>query len=364
MSSEPDPPTPVPDDGVPPELQAMSDLWDDEHAYGGEAAVPPDAGGYTGSLRSVLPDTRSVTPQVQELERRMRDRLSPTWPFERARRLPLEFLWKRYRQFAMRDRSAVVDPYGRDPVFAGRMEPLLDFLYRRYFRVEVRGVHHLPERGAAILVANHAGPLPWDGLVLMQAVRREHPGRRELRPLLEDPVFHFPYLGVMMNRLGAVRAHPDNAERLLDEGKLVAVFPEGEQGLTKLFKDRHTLKRFGRGGFVKLALRARVPIIPVAVVGAEEAAPTLAKIGLFGRSLGLEALPITPTFPWLGPAGLLPLPSKWRVAFGEPLDLAAAHRPEAADDRLLVAKLADQVRSRVQEMIGEIVNPRQRGGGA
>jgi 1-acyl-sn-glycerol-3-phosphate acyltransferase len=258
----------------------------------------------------------------------------------------------------MRGRSSVVDPYGRDPVLAWRLDPLFDFVYTRYFRVETTGIRHLPERTPAILVANHAGPLPWDGLVLMLAVRREHPHRRELRPLLEDAVFHVPYLGTLLNRLGAVRASPENAERLLAENKLVAVFPEGQQGLTKLYRDRHTLKRFGRGGFVKLALRAGVPIIPVAVVGAEEAAPVLGKVGLFGRTLGLDALPITATFPWLGPAGLLPLPSKWRIAFGEPIDVAASHGAAAADDRILVARLADQIRSRVQEMIEELVEAR------
>src|SRR5690606_20091733 len=212
------------------------------------------------------------------------------------------------------------------------------------------GTEHLPVRGPAILVANHAGPLPWDGLVLLEAVRRAHPVRRTLRPLLEDAVFHFPYLGVLVNRLGAVRASPENAQRLLEEDELVAVFPEGQQGLTRLFRERHTLKRFGRGGCVKLALRTAVPLLPVAVIGAEAAAPTLARIGLFGRSLGLDALPITPTFPWLGPAGLLPLPSKWRVRFGAPVDLAASHRREAADDRILVARLADQIRTDVQDM--------------
>lgn len=363
MTRDPrDPPTSVPDDGIPPELASMPDLWDDEAVYGGEAAVPPDQDGYTGSLRSEMPETRTMTPQFRELERRLRDRLTPAFPLDQVRRIPLEFVWRRYRKFAMRDRSAVVDPYGRDPVLAGRLLPFIELLYARYFRVETSGVGNLPERGPAILVANHAGPLPWDCLVLMHAVRREHRRHRELRPLLEDAVFHFPYLGVLLNRLGAVRACPENAERLLAEDQLIAVFPEGEQGLTKLYKDRHTLKRFGRGGFIKLALRAGVPLIPVSVVGAEEASPTLARVGLLGRSLGLEALPITPTFPWLGPAGLLPLPSKWRVHFGEPIDLSASHRPEAADDRILVARLADQVRGRIQEMIGEIVTHRGRRG--
>jgi 1-acyl-sn-glycerol-3-phosphate acyltransferase len=342
-------PSLAPDDALPPELAVLHGLYSDEASFGGEASVP-DSGGYT-SLRSPLPDSRTVTSELRELERRVRERLTPAFPLAQVRRLPLEFLWKRYRQFAMRSRSDVVDPYGRDPVLATRLSPVLDFLYDRYFRVEVEGAEHLPTRGGAILVANHAGTMPYDGLVLMRAVQRSC--RRELRPLLEDAVFHFPYLGVLLNRLGAVRACPENAERLLADGVLISVFPEGEQGLSKLYKDRYKLQRFGRGGFVKLALRAGVPVIPVAIRGSEEATPTLARITWLGRSLGRSYLPITPTFPLLGPAGLLPLPSKWTIRFGAPVDLAADHGPDAANDRLEVAILADRIRSQVQTMLDD-----------
>jgi len=192
----------------------------------------------------------------------------------------------------------------------------------------------------------------------MRAVEREHPARRQVRPLVEDEVFHFPYLGTFLNRMGGVRACPENAEKLLAAEELVAVFPEGIQGIGKLYRERYRLQRFGRGGFVKLALRTGSPIIPVAVVGAEEATPLLAKFTWLARALGLPHLPVTPTFPLLGPAGLLPLPSRWLVRFGEPVDLGSDGGPADADDRLLVARRAELIRSKVQDMISDLLTQR------
>ena len=180
-----------------------------------------------------------------------------------------------------------------------------------------------------------------------------------MRPLVEDFVFHFPYLGTLINRLGGVRACQENAQRLLDDDQLVAVFPEGIKGIGKLYRDRYKLQRFGRGGFIKLALRTRAPIVPVAIVGAEETHPMLTKVTWFAKSVGVPYVPITPTFPLLGPLGLLPLPSKWYVRFGEPLDLPAEHGPEAAPDRILVNRLAETVRARIQTMIDETLEHRK-----
>jgi 1-acyl-sn-glycerol-3-phosphate acyltransferase len=247
---------------------------------------------------------------------------------------------------------------GRDPAIAARFAPAHDFLYRRYFRTTTVGIENVPRAGRAILVANHSGALPYDALMLMRALEREHPARRRLRPLIEDDVFHFPYLGTFLNRMGAVRAHPSNAERLLGEEELVAVFPEGIQGIGKLYRDRYRLQRFGRGGFVKLALRTGSPIIPVAIVGAEEATPMVAKVTWLARAMGLPHLPVTPTFPLFGPAGLLPLPSKWTIRFGPPVDLHGEHGPGGAEDRLLVARLAESVRTQIQEMIDDLLASR------
>ena len=214
-------------------------------------------------------------------------------------------------------------------------------------------------------MANHSGTLPLDGVMLKAAVKREQGakngvggGGRDVRWLTEDFIYHMPFLGGAMNRLGAVRACQENAERLLAKESLVAVFPEGVKGIGKLFADRYRLQRFGRGGFIKLCLRTGTPIVPVAVVGAEETNPLLFKIEHLSKALGIPYVPVTPTFPLLGPLGLLPAPTKWRIQFGEPLDLSA-HGPEAADDEILVGKLAERVRAAIQTMLDRSVGSRK-----
>jgi 1-acyl-sn-glycerol-3-phosphate acyltransferase len=358
-----------PHDGARAASEAIPDAddpdmyWDsageaDDVFLGGEAALPP--GDYGTSLHSVLPSLSESTSEFRELERRMRAQVTPAFPIEQDRRLlPMEFLWKRYRRFAMRNRSAQVDDFGRDPVYAARLESLLDFLYVRYFRVETSGIEHVPSRGRALLVANHSGMLPYDGTMVMHAMHREHPARRDVRPLFEDFVFHFPYLGTFINRLGGVRASQSNAERLLGRDEVIVVFPEGLKGVSKLYRQRYQLQRFGRGGFIKLALRTRSPVVPVAILGAEEAHPMLAKITWPSGAVDLPYLPVTPTFPLLGPLGLLPLPIKWYIRFGEPIDLPGEYGPEAAGDRILVNKLADTVRSRIQTMVDALRTQRK-----
>jgi 1-acyl-sn-glycerol-3-phosphate acyltransferase len=254
----------------------------------------------------------------------------------------------------MRGRADVVDDFGRDPIATARWEWVLDFLYSKWFRTEVRGLEHVPATGRAILVANHGGSLPYDSAMVMHAIRRDHPARRDVRPLVEDAVFHLPWLGPLMSRIGGVRACPENAARLLEQDELIAVFPEGVKGMSKLWRDRYRLQRFGRGGFVKLALKTGAPIIPVAVVGADEALPLLGRVTWFAKSVGIPTCRSRPTFPWLGPAGLLPLPSKWKIAFGAADRLAGEYGPAAADDRLLVGRLAEQIRGQVQAMVDEL----------
>jgi 1-acyl-sn-glycerol-3-phosphate acyltransferase len=296
---------------------------------------------------------------VRELERRVRARLTPAFPIEPRRRLPLELFWKRWRELAMQGRSDVVDEFGRDPRYAARVDPLLEFLYTRYFRVTTQGLEHIPATGRAIIVANHSGTLPYDGAMLMYAVRRDAASHRDVRPLVEDFVFHFPYLGTFMNRIGGVRACQENAERLLEKDQLVAVFPEGEKGIGKMYRERYRLQRFGRGGFIKLALRTGAPIIPAAIVGAEEIHPMVGKVTFLAKSLGLPYLPVTPTFPFLGPLGLVPLPTKWTLRFGAPIDYATSYGAAAAEDRILVNKLGETVRSTIQEMIDETLSERK-----
>ncbi len=313
--------------------------------------------------RMPRPRRAGLVEEMTELSERVREHVVPhardaEHQGERQK-LPLEFLWNRYRDIAMRDRSDTVDEFGKDPNVLAKAEPMLDFLYRQYFRVETRGLGHLPDEGRALIVANHSGTLPYDGAMIMHAVRHEHSAHRVLRPLVEDFVFHFPYLGTLINRIGGVRACPENAERLLHKDQLVAVFPEGIKGIGKLFSERYQLQRFGRGGFIKLALKCDAPIIPTAVIGAEEIHPMLTKITWLARSIGVPYVPITPTFPLLGPLGALPFPTKWMIAFGEPLYFNAEYGVEGANDRILVNKLAEQVRAKIQSMVDELLKDRK-----
>jgi 1-acyl-sn-glycerol-3-phosphate acyltransferase len=258
----------------------------------------------------------------------------------------------------MRNRSEEVDEFGFDPVYEQKVLPFFDFLYEKYFRVEAAGVEHVPAEGRALIVANHSGTLPVDGMMLRLAVRRVHPQRREVRWLAEDSIFHFPFLGSFTNRMGAVRACQENAERLLRHESLVAVFPEGVKGIGKLFRERYRLQRFGRGGFVKLCLRTQTPIVPAAIVGAEETNPLLFRLEVMTKALGVPYIPVTPTFPLLGPAGLLPAPTKWKIVFGAPIRFDG-HGAEAADDEILVGRLAEQVRSTIQSMLDQTTRERR-----
>ena len=255
--------------------------------------------------------------------------------------------------FLMRDRSEQVDDFGMDLMFADRWRPLFEFLYRHWWRVETIGMDNVPDTGGALIVANHSGTLPYDGAMIMYAVRYDHPAHRDVRPLVEDFIFHFPFLGVFLNRVGCVRACQDNAERLLRQGQVAAVFPEGVQGIGKLYRHRYQLQRFGRGGFIRLAFKTGTPIIPAAVVGAEEIHPMMAKGTWMTKPLGIPYMPMTPTFPWLGPLGAIPFPSKWHIRFGEPIDLKSQYGANGGDDRLLVGRLTEQVRSNIQGMVDD-----------
>lgn len=273
--------------------------------------------------------------------------------------LASEFYVRQWGRAGLRKRAEEVDELGFDAAYEERWRPFIDFLYRFYFRVDTEGLAQIPASGRCIIVANHAGgPLPYDGLMLRAAIRREHEARRDLRWLAEDFVFYLPFVGVSLNRLGAVRACQENAERLLSREGLVAVFPEGAKGIGKLFGDRYRLQRFGRGGFVRLCLRTDTPIIPCAIVGAEEANPTVYRLESLAKVVGLPYLPVTPTFPALGPLGLLPAPTKWKMRFGAPIRLTS-YGPEAADDDLLVSRLAEGVRAVIQDMLSGMLADRR-----
>jgi len=249
-----------------------------------------------------------------------------------------------------------LDRDGLDPRFAERLVPLVEFFYSTWWRVQVRGIDAVPSSGPALVAANHAGLVPWDAFVLRHALRRDHRAHRDLRPLLDDRECALPIIGAAALRAGAVRASPDAAERLLGAGSVLGVFPEGSAGARKPWRDRYTLLRFGRGGFVKVALRARAPIIPCAIVGSEEASLGISRSGWLADRLGVPLLSANPALR-LASAALLPLPSRWSLRFGEPVEVAA-YDPAAADDPAVVNTLTERVRAALQAMLDEDVAAR------
>lgn len=244
---------------------------------------------------------------------------------------------------------AGVDEFGFDPDFTERVLPLFRFLHDEYWRVETDGVEHVPATGPALLAANHAGVIPWDGAMIRTTLWLNQQRPRHARMLVVNFAFAWPLLSQFLLKTGNVLAHPDNAQLLLEQGELVGVFPEGVKGATKRYRDRYRVRRFGRGGFVQIAIRTGAPIVPVAVIGGEEAHPVLFDSPSLGRTLGL------PTLPLLGSA--LPLPSKWFISFGRPIDTASLG-PDAADDQGLVLEVADEVRTWVQGRLKELLGRR------
>ncbi|MFC1418335.1 lysophospholipid acyltransferase family protein [Streptacidiphilus cavernicola] len=252
-----------------------------------------------------------------------------------------------------------VDEFGFDPeltqkVLLSAVRPLAD----RYFRLEVRGAENLPTEGGALVVANHSGVLPLDALMTQVAIHDHTATRRHLRMLAADLVFVLPGVNELARKAGHTLACNEDAQRLLEQGEIVGVWPEGFKGIGKPFADRYKLQRFGRGGFVSSALRAGVPIVPCSIVGAEETYPMIGNARTLARILGLPYVPITPTFPWLGPLGAIPLPTKWTIQFGEPI-ATDDYPAEAADDPMLLFDLTDEVRETIQHTLYQLLVQRR-----
>lgn len=242
------------------------------------------------------------------------------------------------------------DEWGFDSEVLQAVLPFLNFMYSTYWRVETSGMENVPEEGRALLVCNHSGQLPWDGAMVSTAIYNEHPNQRLLRNLYATFVPSLPFFSAILVKLGQVLANEENGIRLLEQEQLVSVFPEGYKGVGKLFRDRYKLARFGRGGFVRMALKTGAPMIPVAVVGAEETYVSLAKVPFIADLFDVPFFPISITWPWFGPLGIIPLPTKWFIDFGEPIP-TEQYGPEAADNLNLVSQLTDQVRNIIQEMV-------------
>ncbi|MFG2540791.1 lysophospholipid acyltransferase family protein [Streptomyces sp. NPDC048232] len=252
-----------------------------------------------------------------------------------------------------------VDDFGYDAELTDQvLMSLLRPVYEKYFRVEVKGVENIPAEGGALIVANHSGTLPLDGLMMQVAVHDHHPADRHLRLLAADLVFVLPVVNELARKLGHTLACAEDAERLLAQGELVGVMPEGFKGIGKPFGERYKLQRFGRGGFVSTALRQGAPIIPCSIVGAEEIYPMIGNSKTLARLLGFPYFPLTPTFPWLGPLGAVPLPTKWTIQFGEPIP-TDGYAPEAAEDPMLMFNLTDQVREQIQHTLYKLLVQRR-----
>ena len=252
-----------------------------------------------------------------------------------------------------------LNDWGRSERIEGLLDrTLVDFFYRYWFRCEVEGIENVPANGGGLLVSNHSGALPPDAAMIAKAIKEEHTHPRPLNITVEHFFKGYPGFSMLIPKIGCVAAHPANVQRLLfDEQQLVLVFPEGRKGTEKLYKDRYRLRRFGRGGFVEAAMRARTPIVPVCVVGAEEAAPVFAQVKPLQRLTGLLYFPITPTFPHGGLLGMLGyLPAKFKIRFLEPIrfDEEGMH-----EDKALVQTVAHEVRARIQENLFEMIGERK-----
>ncbi|HEX6674757.1 MAG TPA: lysophospholipid acyltransferase family protein [Actinomycetes bacterium] len=320
-----------------------------ERALAGATAA---GGGGSGGLESEAPTQAagghagpSGSPPVDQAE-------DPRGSFLDWAEEALEFLRRRLVG------EYQVDDFGHDPDLVEHvLAPLLRPLYRHWWRVETRGLEHVPEKGAALVVGNHAGTLPFDAMMVGLAILDEHPAHRTLRMLAADLAFTLPVVAPLARKSGNTLACQEDAERLLRTGEVVGVWPEGYKGLGKPFRERYRLQRFGRGGFVELALRTGTPIVPVAVVGSEEIYPMIGNLRRLARLLGLPYFPVTPTFPLLGPLGMVPLPSRWVIEFCPPI--ATDHfGPEALLDPMAVFDLTDQVRDTIQQAIYRILGER------
>ncbi len=265
---------------------------------------------------------------------------------------------RRYDYDKLIDTLERMDEFGKVPDIETKIESLMMFLYEKYWRVDTTGLENVPNEGRTLIVSNHSGVLPFDGAMIATAIYKFHPAERHARFLIEDWFGQLPFATEFMNAVGQVRACQENAERLLRQEQLVGVFPEGIKGMAKGFKNRYNLARFGRGGVIRLAIRTRTPIVPCAVVGAEEIYIVLGYANWLGKMFGMPLFPITATFPWLGLLGVIPMPTKWYIQFGDIIRYDE-YGDSVLGDNVIINRLNRQLRATVQEMVDNALKRRR-----
>jgi 1-acyl-sn-glycerol-3-phosphate acyltransferase len=283
---------------------------------------------------------------VRAAGRDRRQRESSAWPIPERFRTQLEEIEERLARLPTRLNEYGFDPFGFDPEFNRTLLLAMAWIYRSWFRVTARGLGNVPP-GRVLLIGNHAGnTFAWDGAMLAAALFLEGDPPRIVRGMAEYFLPTIPFFNVYMQRFGSVVGTPENCSQLLEQGEAIMAFPEGQRGFVKTYGHRYELQEFGLG-FMRLALETGTPIVPVGIVGSEEQSPGLANLRSIGKLIGAPAFPITLTFPWLGPAGFVPLPVKYQIEFGEPLNFEGDPTEEDSAIREKVEVVKDVIRSMI-----------------
>jgi 1-acyl-sn-glycerol-3-phosphate acyltransferase len=262
-----------------------------------------------------------------------------------------EEIEERLRRVPVNTSETGVDPFGLDPEWAKYTLSVVAALHRGYFRTEVHGIENVPE-GRVLLIANHSGQVPIDGAMIGAAMFFDAEPPRIIRSMVEKWVQTLPFIAVLFTRVGQVVGVPENARRLLETGEAILVFPEGSRGISKTFRDRYQLTDFGLG-FMRLALETGTPIVPVAVVGAEEQYINVANLTSIARALRMPAFPVIPQL--FIPGLQLPLPTKYHVHFGEPMTFEG----DPDDDDVVIEEKVWVVKATIQSMLNRGLKQRK-----